>query len=91
MSEIGSARVGPIEYELHGVLTDQKAHKLVGTLYVPKVIGTLLYQELHGKPSINGVELSGDKSFEDLGEETMTNSELKDLIDAQFKTIFGGN
>lgn len=49
------------------------------------------YEDLFNKPSINGVELKGNKTFEQLGEETLTNSELKDIIDSQFDLIFGGN
>lgn len=49
------------------------------------------YEDLTNKPSINGVELKGNKTFEQLGEETLTNSELKDIIDSQFDLIFGGN
>ena len=90
MSDVASAQLVPIMHEIRGVITDQNKQKLVGKLYIPKVIGTLVYEELRGKPAINGVELSGDKSFEELGEFTMTNSEIKDIIDTQFSTIFGG-
>lgn len=57
----------------------------------PVVTGTTNYEDLENKPSINGEILMGDKSFEDLGELTLTNTELKDIIDAQFNLIFGGN
>lgn len=90
MSDVASAQLVPIMHEIRGVITDQNRQKLVGSLYIPKVIGTLVYEELRGKPAINGVELSGDKSFDELGELTMTNSEIKDIIDTQFSTIFGG-
>ena len=90
MSEVASAQIVPIIHELRGVITDQNRQKLVGNLYIPKVIGTLVYEELRDKPAINGVELSGDKGFEELGELTMSNSEIKDIIDSQFNTIFGG-
>lgn len=49
------------------------------------------YNDLINHPSINGEELVGNKTFEQLGEETLTNSELKDIIDSQFDLIFGGN
>lgn len=49
------------------------------------------YEDLSNKPSINGVKLVGNKTLEQLGEETLTNSELKDIIDSQFDLIFGGN
>lgn len=65
---------------------------LEGSLSTPsRVGGASTYAELPDKPSINGVPLEGDKSFEELGELTLTNSELKDLIDAQFDLIFGGS
>ena len=41
--------------------------------------------------SINGVDIKGALTFEELGEETITNIELKNIIDAQFAAIFGGN
>jgi hypothetical protein len=44
------------------------------------------YNLLQNKPKINGVELVDDKSFEELGVETMTNIEIK----AVFDRIFGG-
>lgn len=48
------------------------------------------YEDLDNKPQINGVQLVGDKSFQELGDEPLTNSELKSIIDAQFDAIFGG-
>ena len=41
--------------------------------------------------SINGVDIKGALTFEKLGEETITNNELKNIIDTQFAVIFGGN
>lgn len=49
--------------------------------------GTRDYEELGNKPKINGVVLIGDRSFEDLGEETMTNIEIATI----FNRVFGGN
>ena len=49
------------------------------------------YEELENLPSINGETLIGNKTFEELGEKTITNTELKNLIDRQFAAIFGGN
>lgn len=66
---------------------------LKGTVKVPKVIhdgGVSSYADLLDKPAVNGVTLEGDKSFEELGELTLTNSEIKNLIDSQFDLIFGG-
>lgn len=45
------------------------------------------YEELNNLPSINGVELMKDKSFEDLGVETLKNSEILEI----FNRVFGGN
>lgn len=38
------------------------------------------YDVLKGKPQIQGVTLEGDKSFEELGLSTMTNSELEKIL-----------
>ena len=48
------------------------------------------YDVLENKPRINGVELVGNKTFEDLGEETISNAELQSIIEAQYNLIFGG-
>jgi hypothetical protein len=53
--------------------------------------GTSDYEELVHKPSINGVELVGDKTFEELGREDISNSRIKAIIDASYDLIFGGN
>lgn len=42
--------------------------------------GTLNYNRLYNKPQINGVELSGNKTNEDIGIGTITNTELNDLL-----------
>lgn len=55
-----------------------------------KTLYTDNYNVMTHKPAINGVTLEGDKSFEELGELTLTNSELKDIVDAQYDLIFGG-
>lgn len=47
--------------------------------------GTSNYEYLSHKPSINSVELVGDKSFEDLGDKTLTNIEIKQMFDRIFK------
>lgn len=47
----------------------------------------LSYNRLSDKPSINGVVLQDDKSFEELGVEPMTNIEILDT----FNRVFGGN
>lgn len=40
------------------------------------------YNSLDDKPSINEVTLIGDKSFEDLGAETLTNLEIESIINS---------
>ena len=38
------------------------------------------YEKLKNRPSINGVELMQDKSFEDLGDHVLTNFEILELM-----------
>lgn len=38
------------------------------------------YEALYNKPKINTVTLIGDKSFEDLGLERITNTELNEMF-----------
>ena len=38
------------------------------------------YEKLKNKPSINGVELVQDKSFEELGDHVLTNFEILELM-----------
>ena len=38
------------------------------------------YEKLHNKPSINGIELVQDKSFEELGDHVLTNFEILELM-----------
>lgn len=40
------------------------------------------YNDLSDKPQINSVELIGNKSFEDLGAERLTNSEIESIINS---------
>lgn len=44
------------------------------------VSGTADYNKLKNKPCINSVELTGNKSFEDLGATALTNEELEALL-----------
>lgn len=46
------------------------------------------YNKLANLPSINGVKLEGDKTFPELGEDTITNSEIKSIIDKMYSAIF---
>lgn len=42
--------------------------------------GTTDYEKLNNKPSINDVELSGDKSLGDLGISPLSDSEIMEII-----------
>lgn len=46
-------------------------------------IGTKNYKELYNKPSIEGVTLVDNKTFEDLGATSLTNLEIEKLINLQ--------
>ena len=60
----------------------------IETLVTYETITPTNYDALKNKPSINGLTLEGrDISFEELGEETITNSELKDIIDKMFDAV----
>lgn len=50
-----------------------------------QIVHTDNYEELYNKPRINEVELIGNKSFEDLGDKTLTNIEIKSIFDRVFK------
>ena len=52
--------------------------------------GTDDYRQLQNLPTLNGEEIIGDKSFEDYGEQTITNTELQNIINTQYNLIFGG-
>ena len=38
------------------------------------------YEKLTNKPKINSIELVGDRSFEELGDHTLTNFEILELM-----------
>ena len=64
---------------LSGTLSS--APTLNGGLTVPRSApGANDYERLNNKPSIESVELIGDKTFEDLGLEAIDNTELMDLL-----------
>ncbi|HAH17793.1 MAG TPA: hypothetical protein DCL29_02105 [Eubacterium sp.] len=48
------------------------------------------YEALLNRPSVNGVILEKDKSFEELGRNDIANTRIKQIIDEQFDLIFGG-
>lgn len=52
--------------------------------------GTTDYNALQNHPAINGVELQGNKTFEELGREDIANNRIKQIIDTQYDLIFGG-
>ena len=51
-----------------------------GTLKMADRVIEKDYEKLVNKPSINGVELISDKSFEDLGDHVLTNFEILELM-----------
>lgn len=54
------------------------------TLGLERSTGTNNYESLVNKPSINSVELIGDKSFEDLGDVPLTNTEIQAIFNRIF-------
>lgn len=59
-------------------------------LVIEKSAGGGSYPPLSEKPSINNVVLLGNKTFEELGVQTMTNLEIKEVFDKVFNKE-GGN
>lgn len=45
------------------------------------------YGELNNKPSINDVELSGDKSLEELGISPLSDSEIMEIINSASEKV----
>lgn len=63
------------------VSVEAQAHEYtVGSEEKVMVSGTSDYEKLKNKPRLNGVELIGDKSFEDVGLVALSNSELENLL-----------
>lgn len=60
--------------------TDQKIKVDTNTKIVTKGLGVNDYNLLINHPSIEEVELIGNRTFEDLGLERITNSELEALL-----------
>ena len=46
------------------------------------------YEKLTNKPKINGVKLESNKSFEELGYDSVTNTELKSIYDSIIGTYY---
>ena len=82
----GSEAIIPVE-EVKETITDAISPKATVTQVEG---GTKNYEELRNIPKLNGVAIRGEKTLEDYGEKTITNSEIKELVDKQFKEIFGG-
>ena len=56
------------------------AASMSGSLNMVERIYENDYEKLKNKPSINGVELIKDKSFEELGDHVLTNFEILELM-----------
>lgn len=48
------------------------------------------YDKLKNKPLINGTEVSGVKTMEDFGENTISYEEIRKSVDNAVQIIFGG-
>ena len=62
---------------IEGVIEDK--HVLTANLEAAKQVIEKNYENLINKPSINDVELKGNKTFEDLGDHILTNTEILNL------------
>lgn len=69
---------------LTGVISDAGllGGQVVGMRGLKGDPGTTIYSELSDKPQIEGVTLSGNKSFSDLNLVSLTNQEIEDLINS---------
>lgn len=68
-----------VDYILKGRVAS--VGRMCGTLTIPKTLsGTDDYSSLRNKPTIENVELVGNKDFEDLGLRETTNQEILDLF-----------
>lgn len=65
--------------------TLENSELLTAELESPKQVMDKDYENLKNKPSINDVMLSGNKTFEELGDHILTNSEILNL----YKTVKG--
>ena len=64
---------------LSGILDSANSNSLYGTLNSAKIVYEKNYENLKNKPSINDVELIGNKSFEDLGDIPLSNIEILNM------------
>ena len=63
--------------ELRATIRDSDS--LSGILDSAKIVDEKNYENLKNKPSINDVELVGNKSFEDLGDIPLSNIEILNM------------
>lgn len=88
MDECGINGIVHKEDTVSGKITDnggmqgelEKEGVLVGEVGLPKCMCSNDYDDLVNKPSIEGVELMGDKSFEELNLQKITNTELENML-----------
>ena len=64
-------------YTIEAVIEDK--HVLTANLEAAKQVIEKNYENLINKPYINDVELKGNKTFEDLGDHILTNTEILNL------------
>lgn len=71
-----------IDNRLSGRIVENTIENTItGRLTVPSSVnGVSDYERLNNKPSIEDVTLIGNKTFEDLGLESIDNTELMDLL-----------
>ena len=71
--------------DLVGVIEARK--QLTGNIKEGGSGGTSNYEALSNKPKVNGIELTGNKEFEDLGLVEMSNQELLEIANI---VLYGG-
>lgn len=95
---------GNIEVESEPPITDDKSVGIRGKVKMHNKIGGALKNtssingsinpnaknRTDGDLKINGVVLVGDRSFEELGRDDISNSRIKEIVDSQYELIFGG-
>lgn len=59
------------------------SEQLVTIAQEPLIVGAVTsYNKLNDKPQINDVELIGNRSFEELGAESLTNIDIENIINS---------
>lgn len=74
---MANAEIIPTRQNLIGELS---ARQTLNAELNPGSSSTSNYERLSNKPSINNVELVGNKSFEDLNFPTVTSSDILDIL-----------